>query len=53
MCIWQARKDLQLTYEAKQRALGVPVEELCVKPFESTLTVKSLVEDLTVLFAPK
>ncbi|XP_068435235.1 dynein regulatory complex subunit 4 isoform X2 [Clinocottus analis] len=32
--LFQARKDLLLTYEAKQRALGVPVEELCIKPFE-------------------
>ncbi|XP_039995733.1 dynein regulatory complex subunit 4-like [Xiphias gladius] len=31
--IFKARKDLLLTYEAKQRALGVPVEELCLKPF--------------------
>ncbi|XP_049455582.1 dynein regulatory complex subunit 4-like [Epinephelus fuscoguttatus] len=29
--ISQAQKDLLLFYEAKQRALGVPVEELCVK----------------------
>ncbi|XP_037611286.1 dynein regulatory complex subunit 4-like [Sebastes umbrosus] len=40
--ICQARKDLLLTYEAKRRALGVPVEELCVKPFESLPTGKSL-----------
>ncbi|XP_034724931.1 dynein regulatory complex subunit 4 [Etheostoma cragini] len=35
--ISQARKDLLLTYGAKQRASGVPVEELFVKPFESSL----------------
>ncbi|XP_042345466.1 dynein regulatory complex subunit 4-like [Plectropomus leopardus] len=29
--ISQARMDLLLFFEAKQRALGVPVEELCVK----------------------
>ncbi|XP_076593709.1 dynein regulatory complex subunit 4-like [Chaetodon auriga] len=44
--ISQARKDLLLTYGAKQRALGVPVEELCVKPFESSLTGKSLEKHL-------
>uniref|UniRef100_A0A3P8SZ37 Dynein regulatory complex subunit 4 n=1 Tax=Amphiprion percula TaxID=161767 RepID=A0A3P8SZ37_AMPPE len=32
MCILQARRDLLLTIEVKQRALGVPVEELCVNP---------------------
>ncbi|XP_070760216.1 dynein regulatory complex subunit 4 [Enoplosus armatus] len=51
--ISKARKDLLLTYEAKQRALGVPVEELCVKPFESSLTGKSLEQDLDLGFAPK
>ncbi|XP_029318560.1 LOW QUALITY PROTEIN: dynein regulatory complex subunit 4 [Cottoperca gobio] len=40
--ISQARKDLLLTYEAKQRALGVPVEELCAKPFESSLAGNGL-----------
>ncbi|XP_029001219.1 dynein regulatory complex subunit 4-like [Betta splendens] len=40
--ISKAREDLLLTYEAKQRALGVPVEELSVKPFESSLAGKSL-----------
>ncbi|TDH17068.1 hypothetical protein EPR50_G00005090 [Perca flavescens] len=40
--IAQARKDLLLTYEAKQRASGVPVEELFVKPFESSLAGKIL-----------
>ncbi|XP_070822846.1 dynein regulatory complex subunit 4 [Chaetodon trifascialis] len=44
--IFQARKDLLLTYRAKQRALGVPVEELCVNPFESSLTGKSLEKHL-------
>lgn len=38
--IWQACQDLLLTYEAKQRALGVPVQELRVKPFESSLAEK-------------
>nr|XP_046241703.1 dynein regulatory complex subunit 4-like [Scatophagus argus] len=40
--ISKARKDLLLTYEAKQRALGVPVEEICRKRFESSLAGKSL-----------
>ncbi|XP_023139693.2 dynein regulatory complex subunit 4-like [Amphiprion ocellaris] len=30
--IAKARRDLLLTIEVKQRALGVPVEELCVNP---------------------
>ncbi|XP_044058676.1 dynein regulatory complex subunit 4 [Siniperca chuatsi] len=51
--ISKARKDLLLTYEAKQRALGVPVEELCVKPFESSLAGKSLEQDLGPGFSPK
>lgn len=50
LCIWQARKDLLLTFEAKQRALGVPVEVLCVKPSDSSVAGKSL-EHLE--FAPK
>ncbi|KAK2858639.1 hypothetical protein Q5P01_003259 [Channa striata] len=32
----KARKDLLQTYEAKQRALGVPVEEFSAKPLESS-----------------
>ncbi|KAE8297098.1 hypothetical protein D5F01_LYC03712 [Larimichthys crocea] len=40
--ISQTCKDLLLTYEAKQRALGVPTEEICVKPFESSLAGRSL-----------
>ncbi|KAA8595585.1 dynein regulatory complex subunit 4 [Etheostoma spectabile] len=40
--ISQARKDLLLTYGAKQRASGVPAEELFVKPFESSLAGKIL-----------
>lgn len=34
--ILQALKDLHLTFEVKQRAIGVPVEELCAKPSESS-----------------
>lgn len=35
-CILQALKDLHLTFEAKQRAIGVPVEELCARPSEGS-----------------
>uniref|UniRef100_A0A3Q4BLT0 Dynein regulatory complex subunit 4 n=1 Tax=Mola mola TaxID=94237 RepID=A0A3Q4BLT0_MOLML len=34
----KARKELLLKYESKQRALGVPVEEICAKPIENILT---------------
>ncbi|XP_026233528.1 dynein regulatory complex subunit 4-like isoform X2 [Anabas testudineus] len=44
--ISKARKDLLLNYEAKQRALGVPVEELSAKPFEGTLAGQILQQDL-------
>ncbi|XP_070688286.1 dynein regulatory complex subunit 4-like [Pempheris klunzingeri] len=46
--ISKARKDLLLTYEAKQRAFGVSVEELRVKPFESSLNGKSVEQDLNL-----
>lgn len=39
-CILQALKDLHLTFEAKQRAIGVPVEELCAKPPEGSRVEK-------------
>ncbi|XP_018523371.1 dynein regulatory complex subunit 4 [Lates calcarifer] len=51
--ISKARKDLLLTYEAKQRTLGVPVEEVCAKPFESSLTGKSLGQHLDLGFTLK
>ncbi|KAK2920246.1 dynein regulatory complex subunit 4 [Channa argus] len=35
--ISKARKDLLQTYEAKQKALGAPVEELSAKPLESSI----------------
>ncbi|XP_030269345.1 dynein regulatory complex subunit 4 isoform X1 [Sparus aurata] len=40
--ISKAHKDLLLTFEAKQRAIGVPVEVLCVKPSDSSVAEKSL-----------
>ncbi|XP_040896212.1 dynein regulatory complex subunit 4-like [Toxotes jaculatrix] len=51
--ISKARKDLLLTYKAKQRDLGVPLEELCANPFESSLAGKSLGPDLDLGFAQK
>lgn len=36
VCTLQALKDLHLTFEAKQRAIGVPVEELCARPSEGS-----------------
>lgn len=39
--ILQALKDLHLTFEVKQRAIGVPVEELCAKPSESSHVEKT------------
>ncbi|XP_038557095.1 dynein regulatory complex subunit 4 [Micropterus salmoides] len=42
----KARTDLLLTYEAKQRALGVPLEERCVKPFESSIASRGLEQGL-------
>ncbi|XP_042267341.1 dynein regulatory complex subunit 4-like [Thunnus maccoyii] len=40
--ISKACKELLLTHEAKQRAFGVPVEELCVKPVDSSLALQRL-----------
>ncbi|XP_062284312.1 dynein regulatory complex subunit 4 [Scomber scombrus] len=38
--ISKARKELLLINEAKQRACGVPVEELCVKPVERSFALR-------------
>ncbi|XP_026175933.1 dynein regulatory complex subunit 4-like isoform X1 [Mastacembelus armatus] len=43
--ISKAHKDLLLTFKARQRALGVPVEELGLKPFENSPAGKSLGQD--------
>lgn len=53
LCFLQAHKDLRLTYEAKQRTLGIPVGNICVNPLENA--VKILEQDPTpdVDFAPK
>lgn len=51
LCIHKARRDMLLTYEAKQRALGVPAETRCMKPFDSSLAGRS--QDLDLGFAPK
>lgn len=40
--ILQALKDLHLTFEAKQRAIGVPVEELYAKPSEGSRVEEAL-----------
>ncbi|XP_053174476.1 dynein regulatory complex subunit 4 [Scomber japonicus] len=40
--ISKACKELLLTNEAKQRACGVPVEELCVTPVESSFALQRL-----------
>lgn len=44
-CILQALKDLHLTFEAKQRAIGVPVEELCATPSQGSAEETSLFLD--------
>nr|XP_020463625.1 growth arrest-specific protein 8-like isoform X2 [Monopterus albus] len=51
--ISKARNDLLLTYEGKLRALGVPVEELDAKPFESSPAGKSPGQDLDPDIATK